>query len=148
MEIDASGAYAEDTDESNDAMGCACSGSIRPRSSAAQLDSNGQMGDAASSAGIHQSSYFAARLENMTVMDSFGDGIHARSGGAAQGADWNLSGNGGDGMEMLAPFIVERIDTWQWACGCSRSSLRVNPAQWAPRDVWIDWSRARLPSEQ
>ena len=114
MEINASGAYVEDLQiESNDAVGLRL---FRVDSSTvirrAQLDSNGQMGDAASSAGISiQSSYFAARLENMTVMDSVGDGIHARSGGAAQGADWNLSGNGGDGMEVDgATFIVERIE--------------------------------------
>ena len=93
----------------------------------------------------------------MTVMDSVGDGIHARSGGAAQGADWNLSGNGGDGMEVDgATFIVERIE----AHGNGHAGVHIREGrnvvlsggqhltQWAPRDVWIDWSRARLPSEQ
>ncbi len=63
-------------------------------------------GDAGAGAGPHaagvavRASFFAPTFEGLTVTGAPGSGLHATSGGAVQGSDWNLSGNTEYGLRL------------------------------------------------
>ncbi len=63
-------------------------------------------GDAGAGAGPHsagvavRASFFAPHFEGLTVSGAPGSGLHATSGGAVQGSNWNLSGNMEYGLRM------------------------------------------------
>ena len=113
IEVNASGAWIEDAIlEDNDAVGIKLyfvdSTSTFTNVS---INSSGGLGSGANGAGVSIfASYFAASFDGLEISNSTGPGVHASSGGAIQGSDWNLHDNGAQGFWLdSAATIVDGL---------------------------------------